>query len=111
MELDINEMVQRQIVADVLAKIPTDQRDALLEKTMTKSLESVFNKFNVEGAIRVDAERYMAEYIKKPESQAKIKAGVEEAFDRIISNMVTTFEKRIDETLSSNYVSFARKSK
>lgn len=48
----------------------------------------------------------MAEYIKKPEVQERIKAGVEKSFDNIIEGMVDAFETRIDDTISSKYVSF-----
>lgn len=106
---NIEEIINKQIVANVLEKIPDNQRNALLEKTMTKALEGVFSTWQVDRAIKEDAERYMAEYIRMPEVQAKIKAGVEEAFDRILSNMVEVFEKQINHTIASEYVSFRKK--
>ena len=86
MEVDIEEIVNKQIVADVLAKIPEDKRNAILEH-----------------------EQYMAEYIRTPEVQDRIRAGVVLAFDRILDGMVDTFEKKIDDMISSEYVSFRKK--
>lgn len=109
MEVDIEEIVNKQIVADVLAKIPEDKRNAMLEQSLTKVLNNVFHTWEVEKAIKLDAEKYMAKYIKKPEVQDRIRAGVVLAFDRILEGMVDTFEKKIDDTISSEYVSFRKK--
>ena len=110
MEIDIENIVHQQIVADVLSKISDEDRNAILEKSMTKVLDNVFNTWQVEKAIKADAEKYMAEYIRQPEVQAKIKAGVETAFDNIIDGMVSVFEARIDDAISSKYVSFQKRS-
>lgn len=109
MEVHIEEIVQQQIVADVLSKIPDEQRNAILEKSMTKVLSDVFSTWKVESAIKADAEKYMAEYIRQPEVQARIKASVETAFDNILVGMVDAFETRIDDMITSNYVSFKKK--
>lgn len=109
MEINVEEIVQQQIVADVLSKIPDEQRNAILEKSMTKVLSDVFSTWKVESAIKADAEKYMAEYIRKPEVQAKIKASVETSFDNILEGMVDVFETRIDDTISSKYISLKKK--
>lgn len=109
MELNIEEIVNKQIVAEVLAKIPEDKRNAMFEQSLTKVLNDVFHTWEVEKAIKADAEQYMAEYIRTPEVQDRIRAGVVLAFDRILEGMVDTFEKKIDDTISSEYVSFRKK--
>ena len=110
MEINIEDIVNQQIVAEVFKKIPEEKRDAILEQSLTKVLRDVFNTWQVESAVKADAERFMAEYIKKPEVQERIKASVEKSFDNIIEGMTDAFETRIDDTISSKYISFKKRS-
>jgi len=109
MEIDMEDLIKQQIVAEVLAKVSDEQRDAILEKSMTKVLNDVFNTWHVEKAIKADAERYMEEYIKQPAVQEKIKSSVITSFDNILVGMVAAFETRIEDTIHSKYVSFKKR--
>lgn len=109
MEIDIENIVNQQIVAEVFEKLPEDSRNKILEKSLTKVLQNVFSNWNVESAIKADAERYMAEYILQPEIQMKIKKGVEASFDKILANMQHAFEEQINKTIKSEYHSFTTK--
>ena len=107
MELNIEKIVNAEIVREVFDKLDPKIKTEVLEESLTCALTDVFSKWNVERAVKEDAERYMLEYMKQPQVQERIKNSVQLSMDSILSNMVDAFEQQINKTIKNEYSSFA----
>lgn len=109
MEIDIEGIINAEIVKEVFDRLDPDIKTKVLEESLTHALTDVFSKWNVERAVRADAERYMLEYIEQPHVQERIKNSVQLSMDAVLSNMVDAFEQQINKTIKNEYSSFASK--
>ena len=109
MDIDIEGIVNKEIVREVFDKLDPDIKTKVLEESLTRALTDVFSKWNVERAVKEDAERYMLEYVKQPHVQERIKNSVQISMDNVLCNMTDAFERQIDKTIKNEYNSFASK--
>ena len=101
-KIDIEELITKDIAGKVLENVSMEQRHQILETALTKTLEKVLGHWQVHTAIQVDVQRYMVEYLKKPDVQERIKAatiaGVDELMDGVARAVVLGAQERLQNT-------------
>ena len=102
-EIDLNDLIRKDIASKILETIPIEQRQQILENSLTKTLEEVLHSYNVERAIRVDVEEYMTEYIKDTEVQERIRKATFSAVDKLMDGVIKAIVIGAQENLQSTY--------
>ncbi len=110
MELeDIEKIVLADVAKKVIETLPEEERRQILEASLTKTLSEIMKPWNVERAIKDDVNRYMAEYIKQPEVQERIKLATQKAVDRLTDGVINAIIVASQDAIKSQYKEFINK--
>ena len=92
-EDSVKEITLQALSAQILAALDSDKRDALLERAIKSSLTSYDFKTAVEKIVADEARGIVAEMMKTPEYQDRIRAAIRAGFDLYEQNLVIATEK------------------
>ena len=95
-----------QVAGKLIDALPEEEKKKLLEVALTKTLKEIFRPWNVEKAIENDVKIYMAEYVKQPEVQERIKIATQEAFDKLMSGVISAIVTSSQDAIKSDYRKF-----
>lgn len=105
----IEKAIMCQVAGKLIESLPEEERKKILEASLTKTLQDVFKPWHIEQAIKDDINRYMAEYIKQPAVQTRIKTATQEAFDRLMTGVINTIVISSQGAIKSEYIKFVTK--
>ncbi len=105
---EIEQIILAQVAQKVLENLPEEQKRKVLEMSLTKTLEEVLRPWNVEKAIKDDVNRYMSEYIKRPEIQERIKVATQDAVDKLMEGVIKAIIEASQDHIKSKYVKFLK---
>ena len=103
MKVDIEELIKQDIASKLLATIPIEQREQLLEASLNKTLESVLSAWSVERVIKADVEKYMVEYLQNPDVQLRIKEATIKGVDVLMDGVAKAVVIGAQEQLQNTY--------
>jgi hypothetical protein len=103
---DMEKAIMCQVAGKLLDSLPEEKKKEILEASLTKTLQDVFQPWNVERAIRYDANRYMAEYIKDPAVQERIKKATRDSFDKLMDGVIYAIIIESQNSIKSEYRKF-----
>lgn len=95
-----------QVAGKMLESLPEEEKKKILETSLTKTLQDVFKPWHVEQAIKDDVNKYMAEYIRDPEVQEKIKMATRDAFDKLMEGVINSIVIESQNSIKSEYRKF-----
>lgn len=95
-----------QVAGKLLEALPEKEKKKILEASLTKTLQDVFRPWHIEQAIKDDINRYMAEYVREPEVQERIKAETRKAFDRLMDGVINAVVVSSQDSIKSEYRKF-----
>lgn len=110
-DIDIEELIGKDIASKLLENIPSEMKQQLLEKSLTKTLEDVLKPWNIEQAIKTNVNEYMIDYITRPEVQEKIKIATNEAMDELINGITNAIVIGSQERIQNTYSKLVKVSK
>lgn len=102
-EINIEELISRDIASKILETIPDEQRQQLLEKSLTKTLENILSPWNVERTIKADVEEYMVEYVKKPKVQERVRIATHKSVDVLLDSVIKAIVIGAQDRLQNTY--------
>jgi hypothetical protein len=103
---DMERAIMCQVAGKLLEALPEEKKKEILEVSLTKTLQEVFRPWHVEQAIKNDVNKYMAEYIREPEIQEKIKIETRKAFDRLMDGVIDAIVISSQDNIKSEYRKF-----
>lgn len=105
--------VEQAILADIAKKVievmPEEKKREILEASLSQCLKEIMKPWHVKGAIEKDVNTYMAEYIKQPEVQERVKVAVHNAIDELLDGVVRSIVIASQDVIKSNYRKFVEK--
>jgi len=111
LKIDVEELITKDIAAKLLETIPVEQRQQILEASLNRTLENVLTSWNVERALKVDVEKYMVEYLKKPEVQERIKQATIKGIDELMNGVVRAIVIGAQNQLQNTYTKLIKEGK
>lgn len=102
-DVDIEELIGKDIAQKVLENIPKDVKEQLLEKSLNKTLTEVLKPWNVQQAIKADVNGYIIEYVQKPEIQEQVKIATREAVDELLLGITKAIVMASQERIQNTY--------
>lgn len=111
MEVNVEEIVKLQVAKKIIESLPEEERRKVLEASLAKTLHEVLRPWNVEQAIRDDVNKYMVNYLKRPEIQEQIKSVTEKAVDKLMQGLMDSIIYESQDHIKSNYTKFIEKPK
>ncbi len=103
---DMEKAIMCHVAAKLLESLPEAEKKRILEVSLTKTLHDVFKPWHVEQAIKDDLHRYMAEYVKDPEVQERIKMATRDAFDKLMDGAIKSIVIASQDSIKSEYRKF-----
>lgn len=107
------EGIEKAILTDVARKvieaIPEEKKREILEASLSQSLKEIMKPWHVQDAIKYDVNKYMAEYIKQPEVQERIKVTTQKAVDELMDAVIRSVVISSQDAIKSNYRKFVEK--
>ena len=103
---DMERAIMCQVAGKLIDALPEEERKKILEASLTKTLRDMLKPWNVEKAIENDVKIYMAEYIRQPEVQERIKVATRESFDNLMSGVINSIVAASQDTIKSEYRKF-----
>ncbi len=104
------EGIEKVILADVARKVietmPEDKKREILEVSLSQCLKEIMKPWHVKGAIEKDVNVYMAEYIKQPEVQERIKATTQKSVDELMDGVIRSVVISSQDAIKSSYRKF-----
>jgi hypothetical protein len=95
-----------QVATKLLEALPEEEKKKILSASLEKTLHDVFRPWNVEQAIKDDVNKYMAEYVREPEVQERIKAETRKAFDKLMEGVINAIVVSSQDSIKSEYRKF-----
>lgn len=95
-----------QVAGKLLETLPEEEKKKILEASLTKTLQELFRPWHVEQAIKDDVNKYMAEYIRDPKVQEKIKMATRDAFDKLMDGVINCIVIESQNSIKSEYRKF-----
>lgn len=108
-DADIEEIVLYQVAQKVLENLPEDKMRKILEASLAKTLHEIMRPWDVQKVIEKDVNKYMADYLIRPEVQEKIKLETEQAVDNLMRGVIYTIIYNSQEAFKSQYKHFVEK--
>lgn len=106
---NLEQIVLYQVAQKVIDTLPEEQRRKVLEASLAKTLDDILRPWDVQKAIEKDVNRYMAEYLRQPEVQERIKKATEDAVDKLMNGVIETIITTSQDAIKSNYKNFIEK--
>lgn len=103
---DMERAILCQVAGKLLDALPEEEKKKILEASLTKTLQDAFKPWHVEQAIKEDVNRYMAEYIKDPKVQERIKSATRDAFDKLMDGVINSIVIESQNSIKSEYRKF-----
>lgn len=108
---DIEKAILCQVAGKVIEAIPEEERKKILEASLTKCLQEILNPWHVQDAIKDDVNRYMKEYLKRPDVQERIKVATEQAVNKLMNGVIRVIVAESQDAIKSGYKEFMEKEK
>ncbi len=100
-----------QVAGKLISAIPEEKRNEILTASLEKTLHEMFRPWNIEKAIKEDAEKYMAEYVARPEIQEKVKLATHKAVDELMDGVIRAVVLASQDRIKSTYSELSRPKK
>lgn len=108
---DIEKVILCQVAGKVVDALPEEERKKILEASLTKCLKEILRPWHVQEAIKDDVNRYMREYLKKPDVQERIKSATEQSVDQLMDGVIRVIVAESQGAIKSGYKEFMEKEK
>lgn len=95
-----------QVAGKLLDALPEDEKKRILAASLEKTLHDMFRPWQIEQAIKDDVNGYIAEYVKEPEVQKKIREETRKAFDILMKGVIDAIVVSSQDTIKSEYRKF-----
>lgn len=106
---DIEQIILADVAKKVIDALPEREKIKILEVSLTATLKDIMRPWNIEKAIEKDVNRYMEEYLKRTDVQARIKISVEKSVDELMDGVVRVIVEKAQDGIKSNYAKFIKK--
>jgi uncharacterized membrane-anchored protein YjiN (DUF445 family) len=106
---NIEQIVLYQVAQKVIETLPEEDRRKVLEASLVKTLDDVLRPWDVKRVIEDDVNKYMVEYLKRPEVQERIKKATEDMVDKLMDGVIETIIATSQDAIKSNYKNFIEK--
>jgi uncharacterized membrane-anchored protein YjiN (DUF445 family) len=103
---DVEQIVLYQVAQKVIEVLPEEERRKVLVASLTKTLDDILRPWDVQKAIEKDVNRYMMEYLGKPEIQDRIKIATERTVDKLMNGVIEVIISSSQDAIKSNYKNF-----
>lgn len=106
---ELEKVVLYQVAQKVIESLPERERRKILDASLVKTLNDILKSWNVHKAIEEDVNKYMSEYLRRPDVQERIKISTEEKVDKLMDGVIETIIVTSQSAIKSNYKNFIDK--
>lgn len=95
----IKSALTQAVAQEIINKLPDGQRHRLLVDALAESLRDYKVKCSISNAVLAVVNDELAELLKTPEAQEKIRAAVQEGFDELMEKIPGAVKASVQEVL------------
>lgn len=103
---ELEKVVLCQVAQKVIESLPDSDKRKILEASLMKSLEDILRPWNVQKAIEKDVNRYMSEYLGRPDVQERVRISTEKEVDKLMDGVVKAIIVASQDAIKSSYKHF-----
>ncbi|MDD4402025.1 MAG: hypothetical protein PHI24_09160 [Desulfitobacteriaceae bacterium] len=101
--IDIEKIITQQIAAEIIEKIPLEEKEALLLNAIKARLNDKFSMYEVRRAVEAEGLAIAGEYIKTPEVQELIRKKAIEVVNIYVDGLINLLGKDLESYAKNNW--------